>query len=277
MYNIAAPIVDNIKEYDRVIATRSSKNAEYLRALRSTIRASYASYAASAPRVESIVPARLATSSRNLLRSNFTRLDSGKPCSDIRQEIFSRTTNALCPYCRLADATTLDHILEKNAFPEFSILRVNLAPVCDSCNRKKESNRRESEGRARLHLYFDGFPTEPHIRMTPEIHGEIVTFRFWLTRPSSVEATWWEAVETHFETLGLALRYATRAQMEMNDRAEILQNLRRRGGPDEVSRHLRVDSGSRAKYWGRQDWVCALLDGASQDADFCDKGVFLLG
>lgn len=277
MHNIASPLNDGLIDFDRICASRNKENQETLSSARTAVSISYANYKRSAPRLDSLGRETFPIGVEKTLRSNFSRLDTGQPCADIRDETISRTRVGQCPYCSLEDASSLDHILEKKSHPEFAVLRLNLAPVCDRCNREKEHGRRRDPTLPTFHLYFDGFPLEPHLEVRMGTDSQTVVFDFELLRPPSMEAGAWHALQAHYVILDLAKRYSIRAQKEMNDRAESLQRLRRNGGREAVSDYLNQDARSSARYWGDGYWLSSLLRAAAQDENFCNAGIDLLG
>jgi 5-methylcytosine-specific restriction endonuclease McrA len=42
-----------------------------------------------------------------------------------------------CPYCGRQASSQIDHLFEKDIYPEFAVLSINLVYVCDKCNRSK--------------------------------------------------------------------------------------------------------------------------------------------
>lgn len=44
--------------------------------------------------------------------------------------------NSICPVCG-AHADTLDHVLPKSIYKQYSITPINIVPLCSRCNRKK--------------------------------------------------------------------------------------------------------------------------------------------
>lgn len=213
-----------------------------------------------------------------LLHSNFSRLDKGKPCDNIRMEILAGAQDGQCPYCSLQDASSIDHILERTTHPEFAVLRLNLAPVCETCNREKERTRSRFRGRPRLHLHFDGFPIEPYLKVCIRQRSGLNTFDYSISRPSTlVNETAWLALKGHFESLNLARRFSIRSQKEMNDRALHLKDVRSCRGPEGVAALLGAQAESVAYARGNGYWLSCLFRDASQDEQFCDSGVNLLG
>ena len=61
-----------------------------------------------------------------------------------------------CPMCGSTGATSLDHYLPKEEYPEFSIFSYNLLPCCVACNQKRGNSGAFTRfGDSFLHPYFD--------------------------------------------------------------------------------------------------------------------------
>lgn len=63
----------------------------------------------------------------------------------------------VCPSCgEPGRPRTLDHYLPKDIFPEFSVLLLNLTPMCDWCQGEKLASYVTEDGKKRyIHPYFD--------------------------------------------------------------------------------------------------------------------------
>ncbi|CAI0729487.1 hypothetical protein [Serratia quinivorans] len=70
--------------------------------------------------------------------------------NDIRRE----NSNSLCPMCGSMHRGTLDHVLPKEIFPEFSVFSRNLVPAC-KCNITKGKTTTNNLGARILHPYYD--------------------------------------------------------------------------------------------------------------------------
>ncbi|CAG9416903.1 HNH endonuclease [Providencia alcalifaciens] len=75
---------------------------------------------------------------------------SHEKINDIRRV----NNNSLCPMCGSMHRGTLDHVLPKNIFPEFSIFSRNLVPAC-KCNSLKGITVSNGAGARILHPYYD--------------------------------------------------------------------------------------------------------------------------
>jgi 5-methylcytosine-specific restriction endonuclease McrA len=64
-----------------------------------------------------------------------------------------------CPYCDISEATTVDHYLPKDEFPQYSFFPPNLIPCCWECNHNKGENwSTKKRTRLFIHLYYDTIP-----------------------------------------------------------------------------------------------------------------------
>ncbi|MCS4255955.1 5-methylcytosine-specific restriction endonuclease McrA [Rhodococcus erythropolis] len=273
MYNIGVPSSPPLDDYDFVLSHRNAASRERLKDIRPDVAKAYDSYTTNATPLKLLSPSPFSEDDRTMLRKNFQSLDKGAACVEIRNEILASTRQGRCPYCRLEEATTLDHILEKKTHPEFSILRPNLAPVCSRCNLSKEHNSKVAVGRELFHLYFQGYPLTQFLVSTPEIQESGVAFNFFLQAPAGIDPSWWEAVDVHFQRIDLAARYQSRAQTEMQDRRDELLRVQAACGSNGVEKYLRSIALSVSKNWSQQDWLCVLLTGAADSKRFCDEGV----
>ncbi|EKL3069904.1 hypothetical protein PQ425_002661 [Shigella dysenteriae] len=75
-------------------------------------------------------------------------------CLSIIDDIRAANSNSLCPMCGSMHSGTLDHVLPKENYPEFSLFTKNLVPAC-KCNTFKSTTIANSAGHRMLHPYFD--------------------------------------------------------------------------------------------------------------------------
>ncbi|ELV3465482.1 HNH endonuclease [Enterobacter asburiae] len=94
----------------------------------------------------------------------------GKSLSEI-DVIRSQYANSLCPMCGSMHRGTLDHVLPKESYPEFSIFTRNLVPAC-KCNSFKSNTIANDEGHRMLHPYFDNILSQRLIRAEFSSLGE---------------------------------------------------------------------------------------------------------
>jgi len=107
---------------------------------------------------------------------------------------------ARCPYCGLPDEPgTLDHILAKSLYPEYSMFTKNLVPVCEKCNQKKRPRMWNDDGTRRfINPYYDAFMASPFYAI--EILPPYQTPLFRVAFPNLSDADR-NICESHFKRL----------------------------------------------------------------------------
>lgn len=111
-----------------------------------------------------------------------------------------------CPCCgELGRPRTLDHYLPKSVFPEFSIVLLNLTPMCDWCQGEKLQEYVTQDGKKRyIHPYFDDV-NQPLFSITfePPYSSPIIYYEIKDNLPIELQ----ELVELHLEGINFIERY----------------------------------------------------------------------
>lgn len=143
----------------------------------------------------------------------------GKPARKIYDQILSLAPIGRCPFCGLGYASTLDHYLPKNSYPQLSVTPENLVPSCKDCNTGKGSGLPLSAGEQCLHPYFDhkAFISEQWLfarvaTTTP------LSVTYYVNPPQLWSEISKERVIYHFSSFGLARRYSIEAANEIASR-----------------------------------------------------------
>ena len=76
----------------------------------------------------------------------------GKNLNYIRAELFENVFS--CPYCGINQAETLDHYMPKTKYKALAVCRMNLIPMCPTCNRLKKDKTYNNF----VHCYYQEFP-----------------------------------------------------------------------------------------------------------------------
>lgn len=82
-----------------------------------------------------------------------------------------------CPMCGRPGADTIDHVLPKDEYPQFSLLSKNLVPCCERCNRVKNKSIPTSSKTRYLHPYYDQFLTDQVIQLDIRFYNDIPIFK----------------------------------------------------------------------------------------------------
>ena len=93
-----------------------------------------------------------------------------------------------CPFCGFGQAKTLDHFLSKACYPAFSVLCVNLVPVCTDCNKGKVASVLTQNNQI-LHPYFEDKIVETVTWLFAEvIESGSVSVRYIVQPPDTMTA-----------------------------------------------------------------------------------------
>ena len=79
---------------------------------------------------------------------------------------------AQCPICGEKGDNQLDHYLPESKYPTLCVNPLNLMPICDTCNKKKQDQEYSAEEGRPLHLYLDRLP------MKKDVFGDFYMERF---------------------------------------------------------------------------------------------------
>lgn len=126
-------------------------------------------------------------------------------------EINRQTYNNLCPYCVVGEATTTEHILPKDIFPEFAINVLNLIPCCSQCNSLKgEEILNTNNDKLILNLYTDILPKVQFL-FIDITYNHNLNFNYRLSNVNNINNQLYNLIERHFTKLGLISRYKFKA------------------------------------------------------------------
>lgn len=114
----------------------------------------------------------------------------------------------ICPGCgELGEPNTLDHYLPKKKYPQFAILPLNLAPMCDACQKEKGAKTTVAPGaRLFIHPYFSTF-SQPQI-LELDIGPPFAAPSAILRPSAALTKDERDLVETHLRELDMHSRYA---------------------------------------------------------------------
>lgn len=122
-----------------------------------------------------------------------------------------------CQYCTIGSIKSLDHIVNKSSFPEYSVHPQNLIPCCLECNNNKGEEWVDAGNRLFLNLYTDALPRDQYLftRITGNVAE--LDFVFELQKPAVVDTGLWNRIESHYQRLRLRDRLKHKAISELTD------------------------------------------------------------
>ncbi|PVV55654.1 hypothetical protein, partial [Chryseobacterium sp. HMWF035] len=122
---------------------------------------------------------------------------------------YNRIINT-CQNCTINEARTMDHLLPKEDFPEFSIHPQNLFPSCSVCNGHKSTNYVKDGNPLFLNLYLDRLPQNQYLFVDVKINlrKKNITANFTLHNDGSINKEFFDVIESHYSRLYLLSRFS---------------------------------------------------------------------
>ena len=130
-----------------------------------------------------------------------------------------------CPYCQLDKVGTLDHILPKTPFPEYSSMPWNLIPCCSTCNSKKDDYwLDENNKRCFINFYIDDIPPVQYFFADVSVVNGKIDIEFKLSFPAGFDATLQTRIENHYRKLNLVERYLENSDDVIEELEDTIQD-----------------------------------------------------
>ena len=113
----------------------------------------------------------------------------------------------VCQNCTINSVNSMDHVLGKAEFPEYSIHPYNLFPSCTECNGYKSTSFARDGVRRFLNLYSDQLPQVQYLFLDVFInsHGDL-DYSFVLDKRNHIDQALFTLIQSHFERLYLFKR-----------------------------------------------------------------------
>ena len=262
MKSLAPPPIDENEVFRAISASRRSLpvRARLLDAA-DTIAVAYAAYGIDPNSVVALAPASTEPATAVDLRGNYD--SRSRAARTLRGSILAHNAGGRCCLCAHRKVGTLDHYLPGSAFPEFSILPMNLVPACWDCNHEKGERYRGQAGEALfLHPYLDALPADTRfLYVDVKIVEAEPSVAYYVAPPIDLAEEVASRIRSHFEELGLAEYYLFEAANELSERRGAIEALWTSGASvDDVRDYLRREAESVAAAAGRNHWAFALLD-----------------
>jgi len=277
MYSLPVPTRNALADYDSIVARRRPlARRGVLVAARPDIAVAYGNYHTSLGHGDLIQPLAPASPLKEYLYDNYDSTRGSGNHHDLRDEISASARDDKCVYCGCQVADSLDHVLPRAVYPEFSILAENLVPACTVCNRNKGNSCSQHDGTTIVHPYFDVFPTSVVLFATVTVTAEAVTWNYYLQTNGGVDPGLFDSLKTLFDLLRLDVLYRRNTIGEISDRLVLLEEQYEVGGPEQVRDFLLRDSESARRRRGENYWKAAILRAFADNPAFCDGGFRLL-
>lgn len=139
-----------------------------------------------------------------------------------------------CQYCTISEVSSLDHIIPKTEFPEFSVNPKNLLPACTICNSKKSVNWRESDKPVFLNLYTDRLPRDQYLFVDLDFSNNTILPTFNLINKNNIPQDFFNLLESHYSKLDLLNRFARNSNDIITNLINSVKPLMRKLSHEEV-------------------------------------------
>lgn len=265
MGRLPMPTADDLGTFDRVTRAKKAQRRTSLESVRTGVAQAYETYVRVAPHLDGMMSIPVSLPQRDALLHAY---DSPTAAfKRLRANLLDGVVR--CPFCDISEASTLDHYLPKEKFPEFAIFSRNLVPCCSPCNERKGA----LTGRPVLHPYFDDAQVEQCLALRVRFAAPDLVLTYDVERPRDMGPDEFAVVEAHFANLDLARRFNLWALDDLRSIAGVLGATYAIG---EDATAVRTELQSAANYSGRRYW-CALLYRQLGDLpDFCNGGFSVL-
>ena len=183
-----------------------------------------------------------------------------------------RTINNTCQYCTLSEVSTLDHIIPKKSFPEFSVNPLNLFPCCAKCNSKKSNLWIKNDKHLFLNLYLDELPNKKYLIADFDFKDNVPMVTFSLGNPENIDNRTYEIIESHFSRLDLLKRMRKESNEKITDIINAIKgSYKLNSDIDSVKSAIRETEEDNKKAYGYNHWKSVLILSIIEKDEFWNK------
>lgn len=147
-----------------------------------------------------------------------------KTAGELKMKIKTKNEYLACPYCGIGEIETIEHILPKGFFPEFSIYSANLIPCCFKCNLLKGDNIKDNTNNEYVtyNFYQDEVPNEELLKIEIILKDGIPIAKY------SVDDRASNLFKNHVKNLDLLERYKKKANLEFAELKKMIEKRKKR-------------------------------------------------
>lgn len=201
---------------------------------------------------------------------------SAKPFKILYDELTTgenKTRQPICPFCTINNSNTLDHLIPKSEFAEFSDHPVNLMPCCSECNSKKASTWRTGNIRKYLNLYLDDLPDLQYLFPNLSIDGATLRVEFFVENRYNIDKDLFKKIQNHYNDLNLCARFSLNSDNVITELKNLLKSFQHNIEKEEMKKLIIENEKKNCKFYGFNYWKSILkIECCTND----DVFVFLL-
>jgi 5-methylcytosine-specific restriction endonuclease McrA len=176
-----------------------------------------------------------------------------------------------CQYCTIAPVASLDHIVPKGRFPEFSVNPKNLLPACTTCNSHKNQNWTENNNTIFLNLYTDILPAEEYLFIDLVVTVNNIQPTFELRNINNIDAVFFELLEKHYSRLHLPQRFKKESHKVISELTNLISASRHLLNQNQIIELIRAKISEDKAVFGNNYYKSILEKSLINNQDYLDK------
>lgn len=175
-----------------------------------------------------------------------------------------------CQNCTINEINSLDHIVPKDEFPEFSVNPRNLFPSCSKCNGHKSYVWRENSKSVFLNLYLDNLPEEKYLFCNPTFDGDKITLKFTVENRFGIEQNLFNLIENHYTRLHLPKRFRKNSHDTIYELNKEINKYKAKISKEELIETIKEDIMEEKTYYGFNYWKAIIKETLINDKQYLD-------
>lgn len=168
------------------------------------------------------------------------------------------TRQPVCPFCTINNVNTLDHLIPRSEFSEFSDHPINLMPCCSDCNGRKSSNWWNGNVRKYLNLYIDQLPSIQYLFVQLSIENGTIKVMFYIENRGNIEGILFQKIENHYRDLDLCKRFVLNSDNCISELKNIFNPIRRFLSKEQLKQSILETETQNRSLYGFNYWKSIL-------------------
>ena len=169
----------------------------------------------------------------------------------IRKDLMKNVDN--CPYCSINAPQELDHFMDKALYGQLAVCRLNLVPLCATCNHAKG----QISYKEFIHAYYQVLPQKPFFKADCRIVRNNVIVTFSIDSTIITDLVLRKRMEKQMQNINLAARLG-KAVNEFLSQLCLSSFVEKQ---DDISIYLRFQLKNYEQLYAMNDWRCATIRG----------------
>lgn len=122
-----------------------------------------------------------------------------------------------CQNCTINEVNTLDHLIPKGEFCEFSVHPKNLFPSCNQCNGYKNDYWRVNGSNLFLNLYINTLPDIQYLFISVNYINNFLEINFSVDNRNNIDIDLYKIIDSHYNKLHLMNRFKLNSHDVISD------------------------------------------------------------